>query len=118
MYMHMCYSTWKPLVNNSAVEALDSDTELLMVPRPVYWLYDGNPERAYGKCTYNSVVRQTDAGLAKFYSIIYYIVIEFCGHVMVYYMCATIDNNPLSPLPPPSLETEQVMNFPLIFAQM
>ena len=85
------------------MEALDSDTELLMVPRPVYWLYDGNPERAYGKCTYNSVVRQTDAGLAKFYSIIYYIVIEFCGHVMVYYMYmyVTIDDNPPLPFPLP-----------------
>jgi hypothetical protein len=53
---------------------LQDDFEVLMIPKQLYQLYDGEYDRDYGACTYQQIVEQTAAGKAKFYSCLYYLV--------------------------------------------
>ena len=61
------------------VQDIESGSKLLMFPKQYCQLYDGSIDNEYGACTYPQIVEQTPAGVAKFYSCLYYMVREYCS---------------------------------------
>lgn len=71
---------WLLLLHSDGARLLDSVKlsglkfkRLFMVTKTIYRFPDG-VEMLYGACTYAPVVEQTNEGMAKFFSILYYLV--------------------------------------------
>lgn len=59
----------------SSVSVSSNDESLNMITKPIFTFPDGSTENGnYGACTYSPIVAQSKQGLAKFYSILFYMV--------------------------------------------
>ena len=72
IWLLLLHSEGTKLVN--AVKLTDLKFKrLFMVTKAIYHFPDGI-EELYGACTYAPIVEQTNEGMAKFFSIVYYLV--------------------------------------------